>query len=50
MTKEKTNPYEVEKTRIFAGLMFIGLILFFGVLDINLKILRLVVLILHHII
>ena len=28
MTKEKTNPYEVEKTRIFAGLMFIGLILF----------------------
>ena len=37
MTKEKTDPYEVEKTRIFSGLMFIGLILFFGVLAINLK-------------
>ena len=37
MTKEKTDPYEVEKTRIFAALMFIGLILFFGVLAINLK-------------
>ena len=37
MTKEKTDPYEVEKTRIFAGLMFFGLILFFGVLAINLK-------------
>jgi len=37
MTKEKTDPYEVEKARIFAGFMFIGLILFFGVLAINLK-------------
>ena len=37
MTKEKTDPYEVEKTRIFSGLTFIGLILFFGVLAINLK-------------
>ena len=37
MTKEKTDLYEVEKTRIFAGLIFIGLILFFGVLAINLK-------------
>jgi hypothetical protein len=37
MTKEKTDHYEVEKTRIFAGLMFIGLILFFGILAINLK-------------
>ena len=37
MTKEKTDSYEVEKTRIFSGLTFIGLILFFGVLAINLK-------------
>ena len=37
MTKEKIDMYEKEKARIFAGLLFIGLILFFGVLAINLK-------------
>jgi nitrogen fixation protein FixH len=37
MTKEKIDMYEKEKTRIFAGLMFIGLILFFGIIVINLK-------------
>ena len=37
MTKEKINTYEVEKYRITIGVLFIGLILFFGVLAINLK-------------
>ena len=37
MTKEKINTYEVEKYRITIGVLFIGLILFFGVLAINIK-------------
>ena len=37
MTKEKIEIYEVEKYRIKIGVLFIGLILFFGVLAINLK-------------
>ena len=37
MTKEKIDMYGKEKARIFAGLLFIGLILFFGVLAINLN-------------
>ena len=37
MTKEKIDMYAKEKARIFAGLLFIGLILFFGVLAINLN-------------
>ena len=35
MTKEKINTYEVEKYRITIGVLFIGLILFFGILTIN---------------
>ena len=37
MTKEKIDTYEVEKYRITIGVLFIGLILFFGVLAINIK-------------
>jgi len=37
MTKEKIDKYEVEKYRITIGVLFIGLILFFGVLAINIK-------------
>ena len=37
MTKEKINPYEVEKARIMAGLLLIGLILFTGIIAINLN-------------
>ena len=37
MTKEKIDPYEVEKARIMAGLLLIGLILFTGIIDINLN-------------
>jgi len=37
MTKEKIEIYEIEKIRIKIGVLFIGLILFFGVLAINLK-------------
>ena len=37
MTKEKIDPYEVEKARIMAGLLLIGLILFTGIIAINLN-------------
>jgi len=37
MTKEKIDKHEVEKYRITIGLLFIGLILFFGILAINIK-------------
>ena len=37
MTKEKIDPYEVEKARILAGLLLIGLILFTGIIAINLN-------------
>ena len=37
MTKEKIDTHEVEKYRIIIGVLFIGLILFFGVLAINIK-------------
>ena len=37
MTKEKINPYEVEKARIMAGLLLIVLILFTGIIAINLN-------------
>jgi len=37
MTKEKIDPYELEKYRIAVGAVFIGLILFFGVLAANLN-------------
>ena len=37
MTKEKIDTREVEKYRITIGVLFIGLILFFGVLAINIK-------------
>ena len=37
MTKEKIDPYEVEKARIIAGLLLIGLILFTGIIAINLN-------------
>ena len=37
MTKEKIDPYEIEKTRILIFITFIGLIMFFGVIGINIK-------------
>ena len=37
MTKGKIDPYEVEKARIMAGLLLIGLILFTGIIAINLN-------------
>ena len=37
MTKEKIDPYEIEKARIMAGLLLIGLILFTGIIAINLN-------------
>ena len=37
MTKEKIDPYEVQKARIMAGLLLIGLILFTGIIAINLN-------------
>ena len=37
MPKEKIDPYEVEKARIMAGLLLIGLILFTGIIAINLN-------------
>ena len=37
MTKEKIDPHALEKSRIAVGAVFIGLILFFGVLAINIK-------------
>ena len=37
MTKGKIDPYEVEKARIIAGLLLIGLILFTGIIAINLN-------------
>jgi len=37
MTKEKIDPYEQEKTRILIFITFIGLIMFFGVIAINIK-------------
>ena len=37
MTKEKIDTREVEKYRIAVGATFIGLILFFAILAINLK-------------
>ena len=35
MTKEKIDPHALEKSRIAVGAVFIGLILFFGILTIN---------------
>ena len=35
MTKEKIDPHALEKSRITVGAVFIGLILFFGILAIN---------------
>ena len=35
MTKEKIDPHALEKSRIAVGAVFIGLILFFGILAIN---------------
>ena len=37
MTKGKIDPYEIEKTRILIFITFIGLIMFFGVIGINVK-------------
>ncbi len=37
MTKEKIDTHEVEKYRIIISVLFIGLILFFGILAINIK-------------
>jgi len=37
MTKEKIDPHALEKYRIAVGAVFIGLILFFGLLAINLN-------------
>ena len=37
MTKEKIDTHEVEKYRIIIGVLFIGLILFFSILAINIK-------------
>ena len=37
MTKEKIDPHALEKYRIAVGVVFIGLILFFGLLAINLN-------------
>jgi len=37
MTKEKINSHEKEKTRILIFITFIGLIMFFGVIAINIK-------------
>ena len=37
MTKEKIDPYALEKYRIAVGAVFIGLILFFGLLAVNLN-------------
>lgn len=37
MTKEKIDPYEKEKTKILIFITFIGLIMFFGVIAINIR-------------
>tara|TARA_R100000655_G_scaffold94748_1_gene136286 strand:- start:68 stop:568 length:501 start_codon:yes stop_codon:yes gene_type:complete len=37
MTKEKINETEAEKTRILIGVMFFGLIMFIGIIAINIK-------------
>ena len=37
MTKEKTKSTEAEKTKILFTLMFVGIVLFLGILGVNLK-------------
>jgi len=37
MTKERIDPHEQEKTRILIGIMFFALIMFIGVIAINIK-------------